>query len=298
MLPEQTVQIIANPVAGGGRGATLARALEDCLRAGGYEVTRFETLKAGDARGEAARARAECVAVVGGDGTLNEVLNGLPEGTGARLAIVPAGTANVVARELGMRPDAARAARAIAGGNTISMDVGQANGRRFLLGAGAGLDAAVVRGVHEARGMRSSVLRWFGPGWRVVGAARFPGIAVEVDGEPLASEANYVVIGNCRYSAGIFPATPHARVDDGLLDICAFSGLTRARLAWLALNVWWPGYTDRPWIACRQGRVVALRPASEEPVDFQIDGDPAGILPARVELAGWSLRMVVPPPKA
>lgn len=291
----KTVHVITNPVAGGGRGASMALALVTALERLELSVSMFATAKAGDAREEASRALADVIAVVGGDGTLNEVLNGLPEGAGAALAILPVGTANVVARELGMQSDAEFVARAIAGGNRVSMDIGLHGERRFLLGAGAGLDAAITKTVQEGRGRKSSLLHWVWPAFKVVVGYTYPKIAVTVDGETLVEAADYVVIGNCRNSAGIFPATPRADRADGLLDVCALSGLSKRRIAWLLLNVWKPGFVDQPWIQYRQGREIELAPADPDaPVYLQIDGDPAGIIPARFRLAPWQVHMVVP----
>ena len=293
--PVKSIHVIANPVAGGGRGADMARALIDALEAHGYSVTFFATARAGDARREAGAVRSDVIAVVGGDGTLNEVLNGLPERSTVQLAILPVGTANVVARELGMTPDPALAARAIADGKSRPMDLGLHDGRRFLLGAGAGVDAAVTKAVQERRGSKSSLLHWVWPAFRVLMTYTYPKIDVWIDGEELVAGADYVIVGNCLNSAGIFPATPRAETADGLLDVCAISGLSRARIGWLLLNVWRPAFLDQPWIAYRQGKCIELRPHHPDaPVLLQIDGDPAGTLPARLEIAGWRIQMIVP----
>lgn len=289
------VHIIANPVAGGGLGAAMAGALATALEGHGLAVSSFATARAGDAREEAQRATAGILAVVGGDGTLNEVLNGLPERSGIRLAILPVGTANVVARELGMPPDPVLVAAAIAGGHAAPVDIGLHEGRRFLLGAGAGIDAAITRVVQAKRGKKSSLLHWVIPACRVLWHYTYPKIAVTVDGEPLPESADYVIIGNCRNSAGIFPATPRARTSDGLLDVCAIARLNLPRLVWLVLNVWRPRFIERPWITYRQTRAIEL--AARDPgetVYLQIDGDPAGTLPARFTMADWPVYLITP----
>jgi diacylglycerol kinase family enzyme len=273
----------------------MARALYEAIERRGLSVTLFETARAGDAREEAARCTATVVAVVGGDGTLNEVLNGLPEGSEASIAICPVGTANVVARELGMRSRPDFVAAAIAAGHQRAMDIGLKDDRRFLLGSGAGLDAAVTKAVQEGRGRKSNLMKWALPSIKVVLGYRYPRIRVTVDGEVLAEGAGYVIVANCRFSAGVFPATPQANTADGLLDVCAFTDLSLARLAWILINVWRPNYIRKPWIAYRQGRKIRLEPASgEEPAFLQIDGDPAGSIPAEFSVASWQVHMVVP----
>lgn len=289
------VHIIANPVAGGGRGHRVAQSLATALERRGLDVSLFETAQAGDARAEAGRCDAAIIAVVGGDGTLNEVLNGLPDRCAASIAICPVGTANVVARELGMGPDPGFVAEAIAAGGIRAMDIGLHGTRRFLLGAGAGLDAAVTKAVQESRGRKSSLLKWALPAIRVVLSYTWPRVRVTVDGEVIASSASYVIVGNCRYSAGIFPATPRADTADGLLDVCALSNLSIPRLLWLLANVWRPSFVEKPWIAYRQGREIHLEPAEGEVHAFlQVDGDPAGAIPASFNVAEWRINMTVP----
>jgi diacylglycerol kinase family enzyme len=269
--------------------------LASALEQRGLDVSLFETARCGDARGEAGRCDAAIIAVVGGDGTLNEVLNGLPERCAASVAICPVGTANVVARELGMRSAPDVVADAIVAGCVRPMDIGLQGERRFLLGAGAGLDAAVTKAVQESRGRKSSLLKWALPAIRVVFAYTYPGIRVTVDGEVIAEGASYVIIGNCRFSAGVFPATPRADTADGLLDVCAFSSLSIPRLLWLVLNVWRPTFVNRHWIAYRQGREIRLDPCAGEAHAFlQIDGDPAGAIPASFSVADWQINMIVP----
>jgi diacylglycerol kinase (ATP) len=289
------VHIIANPVAGGGKGLVQAHALLSALESRGMPVTLFITGQAGDGRAEAGRTTADVVAVVGGDGTLNEVLNGLPEACESALAILPVGTANVVARELGMRSDPEFVADAIVSENTVAMDVGIHDKQRFLLGAGAGLDAAITHAVQSGRGNKSSLVRWVLPALRVILGSAYPKIRVTVDGEVVAEDGDYVIVGNCRYSAGVFPATPRADISDHQLDVCVMRQLTWLRLIWLVLRVWNPNFVNAPWITYRQGQDVSLEPADVEiPVLMQIDGDPGGELPATFFVANWSIRMVRP----
>jgi diacylglycerol kinase (ATP) len=289
------VHIIANPVAGGGRGAVQAEALVRALDSKGIEATLFLTEKAGDGRLEATRAEADVVAVVGGDGTLNEVLNGLPDAPSCAVAILPVGTANVVARQLGMKSEADFVAEAIAAGNVVAMDVGLHSGQRFLLGAGAGLDAAVAHAVHAGRGHKSNLLKWVYPAVRTALLYDYPNIRVTIDGECVADDGGYVIVGNCRNSAGIFPATPLADISDSKLDVCVMRQITWYRLLWLVVRVWSPDFIAMPWITYRQGRCIELESADgDTTVLMQIDGDPAGELPATFTLVEWPLQMVCP----
>ena len=168
------VRIVANPISGGGRGKSMAEALQRHLADSIGEVELALTERAGDASILAGRPGADCIVAVGGDGTINEIANGMQD-TDATLAILPMGTANVVARELGIPRDTKAVAKIIARHRIRSMDLGLAGSRRFLLGAGAGFDrqfrkikgsaadlsyrCGTCRPRHQRRGIST---RWFG----------------------------------------------------------------------------------------------------------------------------------------
>jgi len=287
------VCVIANPVAGGGRGRGLAEELEVALQEKGIEAAIRFTEKAGDAERFAGEVEADCLGAVGGDGTLNEVVNGLGERQ-VPVAVLPAGSANVVARELKMPREPLAVAELIAAASVRAMDMGLHEGRRFVLGAGAGLDAAVAEVVKAGRGARSSVLRWVWPAVRTALRYPYPPIRVTVDGAVVSETAQYAIVGICRYSAGIFPATRRACIDDGLLDVCLLHRLHPLRLLPLAASVWMPSFPERADVVYVQGREVAFLPASDVRVPLQIDGDPAGSIPARFEVLTRALRIVTP----
>ncbi len=288
------IHIISNPVAGGGQGRVRAEALHTMLKTKGIEARLLLTARAGDARQMASEAdNADCVAVVGGDGTLNEVVNGIPR-AGMRLAVLPAGSANVVAREFGIRPVPERVAEWIVDGRGRPMDLLESEGRRIILGAGAGLDAAIATEVKAGRGAKSSIYRWVLPGARTVWRYRYPGVRVTVDGKELCAHSPYVVVGNCRYSAGIFPATRRALIDDGMMDVIAIRKLSTWRMPGLIAGVWSAGFPDSANVAYAQGRETILEPANSEPVALQIDGDPAGHVPARFSMLPAFINMVTP----
>ena len=287
------VRVIANPIAGGGRGKAVAEDLCRALESEGLPHELVITQKAGDARTEAGRPGADFIVAVGGDGSVNEVANGL-KGTGACLAILPLGTANVVARELGIHRDPEKLARLIAENKTRVIDVAVTNGRQFMLGAGAGFDAAIVNRVHQNRGKRLGFHSYVRPVFHVLQTYAFPPIRVRIDGETVCENAHYAIVGNCRYSAGIFRFTPKARLDDGLLDVCLFRNLTMVRMARLALASWRPRFAERKDILYHTGREVTFESADGTEVPLQIDGDPAGTLPATFQAEPAALRVVAP----
>jgi diacylglycerol kinase family enzyme len=288
------VHIIANPAAGGGKGALRAKALhEELARRAGVNSTLTFTKCAGDATSIAASSDAECLVSVGGDGTANEVLNGMNLER-SRLSILRAGTANVAARALKLPTDPAGVAALIASGASRRMDIGQVNERRFLLGIGAGLDGAVVRRVAEQQSRLRGIWRWFGPAIHVGLNFNHAPIRARVDGEVVTETSSYAIVGNCIYSAGIFPTTRRACVDDGFLDLCAMHKLTIPKLISIAFAIWSPRFPDRRDVVYRKGLSITLEAASDLPVPLQVDGDMAGFLPARCTVLPKALEVVAP----
>lgn len=271
----------------------MAEALHRILAGKAGDAELILTKRAGHAGVEAGRTGADCVVAVGGDGTVNEIVNGMKD-TDAMLAILPMGTANVVARELGISCDPEAIADLIAGEVTRRIDVGVTGGKRFLLGAGAGLDAAIVKAVSDRRGASSSYLKWIWPTISTGFGYAYPEIRVSVDGKVVSETAHYAIVGNCRYSAGLFEATPRAKIDDGLLDVCMLHNLNPVRLAALALQIRGGRFLNRKDVTYVQGREISFAPASDDAAPLQIDGDPAGNLPADFTIDPGALRVVAP----
>jgi len=285
------VRIIANPISGGGRGPRTAEALATALTAHRISSEIRITTRAGDAHAWAAEPGADCVVSVGGDGTLNEVATALA-GSGIPVATLPLGTANVVAHELRTPHDPSALAALIARGATRRIDVGRSGERLFLLGAGAGLDAAIVEVVHRNRGAKLSFASYVWPAVRTILSYAYPRITVTVDGEKICDDAHYVIVGNCQWSAGVFRATPEARIDDGLLDVCILRRLGVLKILWLILLAQFPGFAGRRAVQYRQGRHVELVATGGERIPLQIDGDPADALPVKFHIEPRGLCVV------
>ena len=287
------VRVIVNPVSGGGNGEVLARSLCAALERRGAETVLTVTKAPGDAGREAAMPGVDCVVAAGGDGTVRETANGL-RGTGTPLAIFPLGTANAVAAQLKIPNDPEELAALIAEKRIRDIDCGVHRGQYFLQSAGAGLDALIVREVHARRGRRMSFSRYVAPVLRVVAAARLHPIRVTVDGRILCENARYAVVSDCPYSAGVFAFTPDATPDDGVLDVCAFTDTRMPRLLVLALASLGRGFSGRRDVRYAKGSGILLESVTGKPVALQIDGDPAGQLPASFTIARRALSVVAP----
>ncbi len=289
------VFIIANPMSGGRHGAQLAEAIRRELAPRVSSVKVAVTTAPGEGERIARDLDADCVVSVGGDGTANEVLNGL-NGHAPALALYPAGTANVVARQLGVRKNIAAFADLVANRSVRRIDGGIANGRKFLLGIGAGLDAAVAKQVAAQKGGPAGLARWIMPAARSVLHFNHAPIRVTVDGEIVTETTTYAIVANCRFSAGVFPVTRRATVADGKLDLCAMHRLSVPKLLWIAAAVWGPGFPDRGDVVYRQGTDFTLEAASQLPVPLQIDGEPAGFLPVTCRVLPQAFQVVAPRP--
>jgi diacylglycerol kinase (ATP) len=281
--------VIYNPTAGWRRRRRLERTL-DRLRRLGCAIE----LKATSARGDAeaiARAadprRFDLVVAAGGDGTINEVINGLA-GSGLPLALLPLGTANVLAAEIGLAGSVRRIAEAISSGRPRRVHLGQANGRRFAMMAGVGFDAHVVRRVDprlkRALGQLAYVLTALGefiayrPIW----------YEVEIDGK--LHRAATVIVAKGHFYGGRFTVAREARLEEPRLLVALFERGGRwhgVRFAAALLL----GRLDRlaDFRVLPALRVEVRGPAGE-PV--QCDGDFTTALPLTVALAEDQLALV------
>jgi diacylglycerol kinase (ATP) len=243
---------------------------------------------------DAAAGGAEVVIAVGGDGTVNEVAQGLL-GSRAALGIVPAGSGNGLARALRLptRPDEALAA--LEAGTRRAMDVGLLNGRPFLNVAGVGFDAAVGHAFHERgkRGRRRGLLGYLYLSLRELRSYRPTPLALEVDGERESLAPFVLTFANGpQYGSGAV-INPGGRLDDGRLEIVTFAALSIPRLLLASVRLFTggvervAGYTRRP-----AGAAVVT---AEAPVAVHVDGDPGPpVVRIEVELRKRALEVVVP----
>lgn len=285
------VLVIHNPTAGGRRMRRFVEVLAH-LEDLGCKVCVRATEKRGDAEAFARAAVAEAwdvVAVAGGDGTINEVANGLYGGA-VPMAVIPLGTANVLAAELGLPGDAAGIARTIATAKPRPVCVGVANRRLFVMMAGIGFDAHVVAAVDgrlkRALGNGAYALTTLAGLWRF----SMTTYRVTVDGTAYAAAS--AVIANGHFYGGRMSCAPAARLQEPLFHACLFlkPGPWRAlRCAlWLLL-----GRLHRlPDVAVVQGRQVTVVGPDGDPV--QGDGDIISAMPLTIDVAPGTLAVIAP----
>jgi YegS/Rv2252/BmrU family lipid kinase len=283
--------LIFNPIAGRRRQARL-RAVLSSLRAYGTEVTIRETTARGDAERLAREAAGEpfdIVAVAGGDGTINEVINGL-DFARSTLAIIPMGTANVLAREIGLPVDATVIARTIASARPRPIHVGRVGDRRFVMMAGVGFDAHVVANIDPV------LKRRVGKGayvWEsLVQMVRFGNrrYRIELAGE--AHEVGSLVVANGHYYGGDFICSPDARLDLARLDACLFMGSGRINALRYSAALVMGRLSRLPDVRVVPVDRIAVSGPEGEPV--QADGDIVAHLPAVISLDPQQLNILTP----
>lgn len=270
--------------------------MEQGLTRRGFEVSLHATQRPTEAMVIAGSLADEVdvIVAIGGDGTINEVVNGMLCGRRkATLGIVPTGTVNVLAQELGLPFQVERACNVIAEGKTILLDVGRVNDRGFVLMTGAGIDALTVRNIDLRAKKRFRELAFLATGLRWGLAADPPAFVVRAAGEE--HTATFFVASNCRNYAGHLGVTPDADPTDGLLDLLIFTGTTRYSLAVFWLGVPSGLHLKSPNVKYIRAEKAELIPLSEkEIVWFQTDGELAGRLPATVKIDAHVLEVLVP----
>lgn len=294
------IGVIFNPTARGDRASHFREHLAEL----GSDVRLVPTRAAGDARTLAAELVAsgcDTLVAAGGDGTVNEVLNGLCDVPGGlertRLAVIPLGTVNVFAKEMGIPLEIRGAWEVIRRGRELCIDLpcaqflgegGVQETRYFVLMAGAGLDSRAIGLVDWGWKRRVGPLAYVWAGIRAMKPPH-PKLTVSVGGQ--THRVELAEVGNGRFYGGRFPMFPGARLDDGVLDGTLFPKVDWAcavRVFIRLITHRLPGSRDALLL---QGPEIVLESGSA--LALQLDGDLVGRLPATLTVRSRALRVVV-----
>jgi len=292
--------VIFNPAARGNKARHFRRHLD---RIGGMSALKA-TAAAGDARRLAAEAVAEKFEVIvaaGGDGTVNEVLNGIgdaPDGfASARFGVLPLGTVNVFARELKIPGDIESAWNVVRQGRELKIDLPAAefsqDGARkkmyFAQMGGAGLDARAIELVDFSVKKKIGPLAYVLAGLKAL-RERKPQIKFSADGQ--AATGELVLVGNGRLYGGTFRIFPEAELRDGLLEVCVFPKTDWLTLVRLGPSLLVSGRLPAGQAKCFRSARFEL--SSESPAAFELDGEWVGRLPVTFSVEREKLRVIVP----
>jgi diacylglycerol kinase (ATP) len=298
--------IVYNPMAGRFPARPLVERAGDILREQGWELQLRQTQGGEDitrlAR-QAAQDGLDGFFVAGGDGSINHALAGLI-GSETALGVLPAGTANVWAQELGLpfltwtRMTALEdSAQLLANAEVGRVDIGLCNGKPFLLWAGFGLDAYIVHRIEP----RARIEKYFAAVQYVAEAAwnaslwRGMNLHVEIDGHKISGHFLLAVISNIHlYAGGYAQISPEARLDDGLMDLWLFEGDDIGDTVQMAVDLVSGKHVNSEQVI--RFPVSSLTIESDSPLYYQIDGEPVeedGKV--SYEVLPGALRVFIPP---
>ena len=293
MREGERVLAIVNPAAGNGRGAGLARRLAAEFEP--YGITVEVAVSPGPA--EAARLASEAVddgyhtiLAVGGDGTANEVANGMI-GSTAALALYPLGKGNDLARALGYPRGSRRphlACWLARGARRRQIDVGEANGRIFLNAAGVGIDGHVAERVRSATG-----IGYFIASLQAVATYRPQPMEVRIDGETRFGRFLTVVASNGPFFGGGMRPAPRARLDDGWLDVTLAGDLSRLASVAALGRIYLGRAENGTSVVTRAGRDVDID--LERETAYQVDGEAARADHVRIGVRPGALAVLAAP---
>ena len=292
--------VIFNPAARGNK----ARRFRHFLNELSQQCSLKATTGPGDARRFAHAAASigfDIIAAAGGDGTVNEVLNGIgdePDGFAkTRLGVLPLGTVNVFARELKIPPRLEHAWKVLKRARETRIDLaradfldeGKAQSRYFMQLAGAGLDARAIELVSWKLTKNAGPLAYVVAGLQAL-AEKQPRLTVRADG--IKVEGELALLGNGKFYGGPFEVFPGADLGNGLLDACVFPRVNVPAFLGHA-----PGFLLRRRFAeekVRRLRAMKIELSSETPAAFELDGEWVGNLPATFSVEPQKLRVVIP----
>jgi YegS/Rv2252/BmrU family lipid kinase len=281
--------VILNPAARGARTQRLRTQVEKLARG----AILCETSGAGEAERIARNAVVEGyekIVAAGGDGTVNEIVNGIA-GHNVTLGLLPIGTMNVFATELGLPlNDLAGCWKIIEENRTHRVDLPRANGQHFVQLAGVGLDAQAVKETSRA------FKRSFGPLSYLISAVQVasrtpPVLRIESE-DASTDEGSFVLVGNGRLYGGRFPFFKQALMDDGLLDVIVFKRLNYLDIIRYLQDVVFTPQISSPEV--EYFKTKRLRVSSEETVPVEIDGELVGNCPVEFRIRAGGLRVLTP----
>ncbi len=316
-------QFIINPKSGNSLDVSALRHLREVLLARGHRV-QVDLTRSLKHAGELARQAVQCaiaeglhdesnnllngklpyhaiavedcpvhIVVAGGDGTVREVAGAI-HGRCVPVLLVPTGTENLLAQELGLDGTVDNALAALDSGMMRALDLGKVNDHSFMSVIGVGFDAQVVKYVHSRRSGHITPLNYIWPICRTFWEYKFPPIRVEIDGEFLAEEPGLVFVSNVsRYAAGLI-ISPQADCGDGYFDLTFYICKNQIDLLHHSVRTAgrfkdWPGRMLRR----RCHKIHISSPCENLPIE--IDGDPYCTLPLQLQIVPSSAWMLVPP---
>jgi YegS/Rv2252/BmrU family lipid kinase len=302
------LKIIANPISGSGRVSRFLEHLKDALAKEHIEPDIRLTRKAGDATALARdHSDDRPILCLGGDGTFNEVINGLMNNsrftpdTRPTLGFIPFGSGNVIAKELRLKRAARQFIRLFQGNLVRQLDLGCVNlpeenlKRYFISMVGIGFDAQIARKYQLARKdgamLQAHLFSYFPIALGHLFRYQAPSITIQADGKAITEDASFVQIANARSYGGPFVMVNKAVPDDNALDACWFIGKSSLSI----LLYYTLAFFSHGSLAAKgHQRISKAVISSKEKVSLQVDGDFCGYLPAEIAIVPNAVRVFTP----
>ncbi|HHT50698.1 MAG TPA: diacylglycerol kinase family lipid kinase [Eubacteriaceae bacterium] len=267
------IYFIVNPIAGKGQTARLAQEFERILQERGIKYKIVFT----EYPGHAAKLAAEIddkefskVVSVGGDGTLNEILNGLNIEKFS-LGIIPAGTGNDLIKSVDIPSNVMVAFEVVLSGEKRSIDIGYIQNKRFINVAGFGFDVEVLRETEKLKKIVKGKVAYVLGVIKAIISFKPVKLHISIDGIEYKREAMVCAIGNGQYFGGGMKILPKAELDDGLYDICIIKKLPKPVLLYHFPKVFKGTHLEIPWVEYLKGKNVKI--LTQEPVLVNFDGE-------------------------
>ncbi|MBN1256287.1 MAG: diacylglycerol kinase family lipid kinase [Planctomycetes bacterium] len=295
------ILIIANPISGGGKGKENANKLALLLSKKGHKAELYFTGNTGGAKRRVEKIGTEfdCLVVVGGDGTVNEVVNGIPKIGLPPIIPYPQGTANILAKEMNIPENPEQVVEIIEKFKTRRMDLGKITysqegkpqlNKNFILTASSGFDAMVTE---EVKKLRTGKLGYWGylmPIINLLKRYRIPELQVTVDGaEPV--QGAMVLVSNVKNYGGLFSITDKAECDSGHFDICVLQKGSIPALASYTTSAFMKNVSTRKDIVYLTGREIKID--SSKPVAVEVDGDYLCKTPVEIKIEPGAVSVVI-----
>lgn len=287
-------KLIYNPSSGGAVGSARLKRIRRCLADGGIDAELCTVERPGDARQFAVSARDgsfDMVVSAGGDGTIHEIINGIA-GSNLLLGVLPMGTANVLAWDLGLPLDPLAACEVLKFGRERTIDLGRSSdGRYFSCMAGVGIDAQIVREVPTiAKGIFGGVA-YLVSGIGTLIHHGLTELSIGMDGRPPVVGYATVICNSTHYG-GRYKLCPNAIIDDGWLDVAILQKRDSLALLRSSLSVIMDNRPHKETISFTRARMVLVSAPHRTLV--QLDGDIIGTTPIGISIAPRALRVMAP----
>lgn len=288
------VAFIVNPIAGGGRVRHDWPRIEARLNERGANWTAFWTEEQGHATAltrEACAAGFDAVVSVGGDGTLNEVVNGAAN-TGVPVGIIPLGTGADFPRTAGVPTSPLDALDVVLDGDVKYVDLGRVNDRFFCNVAGTGFDATVAERVNRNGKSQSGAIPYVMALVQTLFSYRNTPITITMDGVTHEVTTLLMAVANGRFFGGGMMICPGADMSDGEFDVCVIGDVGKLKTLFLLPRVFSGSHVEHPEVQVLRGREIHIDGPPH--VHIQADGEIIGRLPATFEIKPGALPMLLP----